>query len=55
MIWKQTVFMYDSTVSRTNATEEDKWKVRYLQKYPVHVTLTLTNLTATTLRVVFLR
>jgi len=36
--------MFDATLSRTNATEVDKWKVRFLHKYPVHITHTLTNL-----------
>jgi hypothetical protein len=44
LILKEAVFVSDATVSRTNATELDKWKVRFLQRYTVHVTHTLTNL-----------
>ena len=36
--------MSDATVSRTNATEVDKWKVHFLQKYPAHVTHTRAKL-----------
>ena len=34
----------DATVSRTNATEVDEWKVHFLQKYPAHVTHTRAKL-----------